>query len=151
MPGGELDGKAVPGPDQRRVQAEHVDEPESGSPPFRAGWRGSEPGQRVGWSRAGVVDADQDPPGCGPDPRGHRGAAVPPGVADRLRNADHQILQGRVGELAGSDAGDRVPDLGGGRIGQLDGRGQPFERIGIGRQRLEIRRVLVPAAGLVLP
>lgn len=91
----------------------------------------SEPGQRVSWPWPGVVDADQDPPGCGPDPRGHLGAAVPPGVADGLRNADHEILKGRGGDLAIDDAGDGMADLGGRRISQLDGRSRPFERIGI--------------------
>jgi hypothetical protein len=33
MPGGETDGKAVPGPDKRGVKTEHVDEPEPASPP----------------------------------------------------------------------------------------------------------------------
>ena len=52
-------------------------------------------------------------PDPAPDPRGHRGAAVLPGVTDGLTNPDHEILQGRVGDLAAADAGDRVPDLGG--------------------------------------
>src|SRR5580704_9046721 len=92
VPGGEPDGKAVPGSDQRGVKIEHVDEPEPASRLSRPGPHGNQPSQRVGWPRAGVVHVDENPPGSGPDPRGHRGPAVPPGVTDGLFNPDHQLL-----------------------------------------------------------
>jgi drug/metabolite transporter (DMT)-like permease len=111
--GGEPDGKAVPGRDHRDVEVEHVDEPEFGSAESGISPGGSQSGQRVAWSRAGVVDVGQDPPGCGPDPRGYGRAAVQPGVADRLCHADLQIPQEGVGYLAVADAGDRAPGLGG--------------------------------------
>jgi hypothetical protein len=123
-----------------------VHQPELGSAEFRVAPCGNQSGQRVVWTRAGVVDVDQHPPWYGPDPRGHRGAAVQPGVADRLRHADLQILEDSVGHLTVADAGDRAPGLDGRRIGQLEGGDQSFEGIGIRSQWLEIRRVLVQAA-----
>src|SRR6185437_16806563 len=68
LAGGEPDGEAVPGADQRGVQAEHPDEPEPGSVQSWPGPRGGEPRQRVSGSRAGVVNTDQHPLGRGPDP-----------------------------------------------------------------------------------
>ena len=62
MTGGEPDGKAVPGPDQRGVKIEHVDEPEPAFLPSRPGPQGNQAGQRVGCPRAGVVHVNQDPP-----------------------------------------------------------------------------------------
>ena len=62
VPGGEPDGKAVPGADQRDVKLEHVDDPEAAFPRSRPAPHGNQPGQRVAWPRAGVVNVNHQPP-----------------------------------------------------------------------------------------
>jgi DNA-binding MarR family transcriptional regulator len=65
---------------------------------------------------------------------------VPPGVADRLGYADHQVRQDRVGEPAVADAGHRLPGLEGGRVGQHQGGYQALDFENLLAFRVALRR-----------
>ena len=93
--------------------------------------------QAVGGAGAGVVDGDHDAVGRGPDAYGHGRTAVALCVADRLGDADQQVVESGAGDAAGADLRERVPGIGGGAVDQLNGGAGVFERVGRWGQAFE--------------
>jgi hypothetical protein len=70
------------------------------------------------------------------------------GVADRLGDADQQLVQDGAGDMAAAGRRQHLPGFGCRGAGQLDQGGGVFQRIGGGGQSLEIGGVLEAAAGV---
>jgi len=136
--------------DERNPDVELMHEPQASSRACGTVGRRNQPCQRIGGAMTIVVNVDHDAVRRGPDTDRCRGVAIQQGVGDDLGGSNQQIVKDRLGQTATADQRKGAAGRGWRAANELDQGGGLFERVRRCVQALELRDILVAAAGVAV-